>query len=407
MRAYQRLLRYVNINTQSSERGHVTPSSDSQFRLARVLAKEMTRLGLERVYTDEHAYTYGFLPATQGREQEPVVGLIAHIDTSPDFSAEGVRPFLYLHYDGRDLPLGESGRVLRTRDFPDLLDCIGHTLISSDGTTLLGADDKAGVAEILTACERLIREQLPHCGVAVCFTPDEEIGHGANLLELERFGADFAYTVDGGPAEEINFETFNAASASFLIHGVSVHPGSAKGVMVNASLLAMRINAMLPKKEIPSQTEGHEGFYHLIEMRGDVQEAELRYIIRDHDAERFQVRCDRLWAIEHAINAEYGPGTAVLSVKQQYRNMAEILAGHMEIVERAENAIRLAGLNPVRAAVRGGTDGAQLSFRGLPCPNLGTGGYAFHGPSEHIAAEDMDTVVEILLNIVCAKEKEE
>ncbi|MCR5844386.1 MAG: peptidase T [Oscillospiraceae bacterium] len=407
MRAYERLLRYAAVDTQSREGAETVPSTEKQYAFAWLLRNELQDLGMTRVYTDPHAYTYAFLPASPGMENEPVIGLIAHIDTSPAFSGEGVRPLLHRRYSGKAIKLGRSGRVLSPEDFPDLKRAVGKTLITTDGTTLLGADDKAGVAEIMTVCERLIRSGRPHCAVAVCFTPDEEIGHGANLLELERFGADFAYTVDGGPAEEINFETFNAASASFLIHGVSVHPGSAKGVMVNASLLAMSINAMLPKKEIPSQTEGHEGFYHLIEMRGDVQEAELRYIIRDHDAERFQVRCDRLWAIEHAINAEYGPGTAVLSVKQQYRNMAEILAGHMEIVERAENAIRLAGLNPVRAAVRGGTDGAQLSFRGLPCPNLGTGGYAFHGPGEHIAAEDMDTVVEILLNIVCAKEKEE
>ena len=401
MRAYQRLLRYVNINTQSSERGHVTPSSDSQFRLARVLAKEMTRLGLERVYTDEHAYTYGFLPATQGREQEPVVGLIAHIDTSPDFSAEGVRPFLYLHYDGRDLPLGESGRVLRTRDFPDLLDCIGHTLISSDGTTLLGADDKAGVAEILTACERLIREQLPHCGVAVCFTPDEEIGHGASLLDLERLGADFAYTVDGDAVNEINYETFNAAAASFRIHGVSVHPGSAKGIMVNAGHIATRINALLPEAETPARTEGYEGYFHLVDIKGSVSSARLRYIIRDHDRSRFLARCEKLREIERAMNAEYGPGSVKLNLAEQYRNMEEILRDHPEVVRRAERAIEKAGLTPVTAPVRGGTDGAQLSFRGLPCPNLGTGGAAFHGPFEHISVEHMDQAVQVLVNILC------
>jgi tripeptide aminopeptidase len=282
---------------------------------------------------------------------------------------------------------------------------VGKTLITTDGTTLLGADDKAGVAEIMTVCERLLRGDRPHCAVSVCFTPDEEIGHGAELLDLERFGADFAYTVDGDEVGEINYETFNAASARFLIRGVSVHPGTAKVIMVNAALLAMRINAMLPPKDIPAETEGYEGFYHLIEMRGDVKEAELRYIIRDHDAERFQVRCDRLWAIEHAVNSEYGPGTVSLSVKEQYRNMAEILADHMEIVERAEQAIRLAGLEPVKTPVRGGTDGSRLSFRGLPSPNLGTGGAAFHGPCEHIAAEDMDTAVEVLMNIVCAEEK--
>ena len=401
MRAYQRLLRYVNVNTQSSERGRNTPSSDSQFRLARILAKEMTRLGLERVCTDEHAYTYGFLPATPGRESDPVIGLIAHIDTAPDFSAEGVKPFLYLHYDGRDLPLGESGRVLSPREFPDLLDCIGHTLISTDGTTLLGADDKAGVAEILTACERLVREQLPHGGVSVCFTPDEEIGHGASLLDLERFGAAFAYTVDGDAVNEINYETFNAAAAAFHIHGVSVHPGSAKGIMVNAGHIATRINALLPEAETPARTEGYEGYFHLMDIKGSVSSARLRYIIRDHDRERFAARCEKLRQIERAMNEEYGKGTVKLHIAEQYRNMAEILKDHPEVVRRAERAIEKAGLTPLTTPVRGGTDGAQLSFRGLPCPNLGTGGAAFHGPFEHISAEHMDQAVQVLVNILC------
>ena len=235
MRAYDRLLRYVTADTQSNEKGRNTPSTEKQFRLARLLYRELTALGMERVHLDEHCYTYGFLPASPGMEDEPVIGLIAHIDTAPDYTGAEVKPILCLHYDGRDLPLAESGHVLRPADFPDLYGCVGHTLITTDGTTLLGADDKAGVAEIMTACERLIRDRRPHCGVSVCFTPDEEIGHGAELLDLGRFGADFAYTVDGGPVEEINFETFNAAGASFRIRGVSVHPGSAKGIMVNAS----------------------------------------------------------------------------------------------------------------------------------------------------------------------------
>ena len=406
MRAYKRLLRYAAIDTQSNEdNAAVTPSTEKQYAFSWLLHCELQDLGMKQVYTDPHAYTYAFLPASPGWESEPVIGLIAHIDTAPDFSGTGVKPQTHFDYDGGDIALGTSGLVLSPRDFPELKNCVGKTIITTDGTTLLGADDKAGVAEIMTVCETLIHSDRPHCALAVCFTPDEEIGHGARLIDFKRFGAAFAYTVDGDAVEEINYETFNAASASFLIKGVSVHPGSAKDVMVNASLVAMRINAMLPADEIPARTEGYEGFYHLTDMRGDVSEAELKYIIRDHDAKRFLARCDRLREIVHEINTEYGEGTVTLTLNEQYRNMAEILADHMQIVRRAEKAIRKAGLKPRTSPVRGGTDGARLSFSGLPCPNLGTGGAAFHGPSEHIAVEDMDKVVEILLNIVCEREE--
>ena len=404
MRAYKRLLRYAGIDTQSDENADKTPSTEKQNAFSWLLHFELQDLGMKRVHTDPCAYTYGFLPASPGWEDEPVIGLVAHIDTAPDFSGTGVKPQLHFDYDGGDIALGSSGRVLSPKDFPDLKNCVGKTLITTDGTTLLGADDKAGVAEIMTACEALLHSDRPHCAVAVCFTPDEEIGHGARLMDFERFGAAFAYTVDGDAVDEINFETFNAAAASFKIKGVSVHPGSAKDIMVNASLLAMRINAMLPSDEIPARTEGYEGFYHLTDMRGDVSEAELKYIVRDHDAKSFLARCEHLREIERELNLEYGEGTVTLTLSEQYRNMAEILAEHMEIVERAEKAIRASGLEPVTRPVRGGTDGAQLSFRGLPCPNLGTGGAAFHGPCEHIAVEDMDKMVEILLNIVCQRE---
>ena len=404
MRAYDRLLRYVTADTQSNEKARITPSTEKQFRLARLLYREMKALGMERVHLDENCYTYGFLPASPGMEKEPVIGFIAHIDTAPDYSGAAVKPSLCLRYDGREIPLGESGLVLRPADFPDLYGCIGHTLIITDGTTLLGADDKAGAAEIMTACERLIRDRRPHGGVSVCFTPDEEIGHGAALLDLERFGADFAYTVDGGAVEEINFETFNAAAARFRIRGVSVHPGSAKGIMVNAAHIAARINAMLPPDEIPSKTEGYEGYYHLMEIKGNVTSATMKYIIRDHDRDSYHARCLRLREIERLMNEEYGSGTVTLDLQEQYRNMEEILSDHMEIVERAEKAIHRAGLEPVTVPVRGGTDGARLSFHGLPCPNLGTGGAGFHGPYEHISVENMDKAVEILLNIVGPQE---
>lgn len=401
MKAYERLLRYAAVDSQSDENGTSTPSTEKQFEMTRLLKNEMEAMGLERVYTDAHAYAYGFLPATPGREHDPVIGLIAHIDTAPDFSGTGVKPQLHPNYDGGDVPLGDSGRVLSPKQFPDLLSCVGQTLITTDGTTLLGADDKAGVAEILSACERLITENRSHGGVAVCFPPDEEIGHGAALLELERLGADFAYTVDGDAVEEINYETFNAAAARFEIHGVNVHPGSAKDIMVNASLLAMEINAMLPLTETPACTEGYEGYYHLTDMKGDVSFAEMKYILRDHDAKRFAAREEKMREIERAMNERYGAGTVKLTLAEQYRNMAEILKDHPEVVQRAERAIEKAGLPPVTTPIRGGTDGAQLSFRGLPCPNLGTGGAAFHGPFEHITAEHMEQAVQVLVNILC------
>ena len=401
MKAYERLLRYAAVDTQSDEdKGDVTPSTAKQLDLTALLTEEMQAMGLQRVYSDEHAYAYGFLPATPGRENDPVIGLIAHIDTAPDFSGTGVKPQLHENYDGGDVVLGESGRVLSPAQFPDLKACVGHTLITTDGTTLLGADDKAGVAEILTACERLVTEGAPHGGVAVCFPPDEEIGHGAALLDLERFGAAYAYTVDGGAAEELSFETFNAAGARFAIHGVSVHPGSAKGIMVNAALIGTEIASLLPADETPAATENYEGYYHLTDVKGDVSEAEYRYIIRDHDAEKFAARCRKLEEIAAAMNDKYGAGTVELTVTEQYRNMAEVLAHHPQVVARAEQAIRRTGLEPDILPIRGGTDGSQLSFRGLPCPNLGTGGAAFHGPYEHITAENMETVVEILLHIV-------
>ena len=403
MRAYERLLEYVKIDTQSSEETDTVPSTAGQFALAERLKAEMEKLGMERVFVDEHAYVYGFISASEGFENAPCIGFITHTDTAPDFSGCGVCPKVIDNYDGGDIVLGESGRVLEKAKFPELAEMRAQTLIVTNGETLLGADDKAGVAEIMTMCERLIREKVMHCALAVCFTPDEEIGHGAALLDLARFGADFAYTIDGGAVNEINFETFNAASACFEINGVSVHPGSAKDIMKNAALIACEINSLLPENEIPARTEGYEGFYHLLEIGGDVDRAHLRYIVRDHDAQMFKRRCERLEDIQKRMNDKYGEGTVQLTMKEQYRNMAEVLRDKMDIVFRAERAINNAGLKPVRLPVRGGTDGAQLSFRGLPCPNLGTGGFAFHGPYEHISAEAMDKVVDIITSIVSEK----
>ena len=400
MRAYERLIQYVQVHTASSEDCDRTPTTERQFDLSRLLAKEMEALGMEGVFVDEYAYVYGFLPATEGCEDKPCIGLIAHLDTIPDFSGENVKPTLVPNYDGGVVPLGESGRSLDPAQFPHLKKLIGHTLITTDGTTVLGADDKAGIAEIMTACERIVKEKLPHGRIAVCFTPDEEVGHGAALLDLERFGADFAYTVDGEEIDEINCETFNAAGAVFEVKGFNIHPGSAKDQMINAALVAMEINALLPAAERPEHTEDHEGFFHLTAMQGSVEKAELHYIIRDHDAGSFAARQKTLRQIEKYINEKYGTGTAKLSIRQQYRNMLEKLEGNMQVVELAEAAICAAGLTPVRVPIRGGTDGAQLSFRGLLCPNIGTGGYCCHGPHEHISAENMDRVTEILLHLI-------
>ena len=403
MKASERLLKYAVIYTGSDEdHAEQTPSTPEQMTLAQVLAKDMRDIGLTDVSVDTHAYVYGFLPATAGREQCPPIGFIAHIDIVNEFGTSEIHPQIVKEYDGGEIALGTSGRTLDTVQFPDLKQAIGKTVITTDGTTVLGADDKAGVAEILTMCERLVQDNLPHGKICVCFTPDEEIGHGAALLDLEKFGASYAYTVDGGAPNEVEWETFYAAAADWSIAGVSVHPGDAKDKMVNAALVAMEINGMLPPDEIPAKTQGREGFFHLCDMSGDVSAAKLSYIIRDHDAEKFLQRKQTMREIERKINETYGAGTAALTLREQYRNMAEILQHHPDVVEQAKRAIRAVGLTPVSNPVRGGTDGAQLSFRGLPCPNLGTGAYALHGPYEHAIAEQMDVMTEILLHIAQA-----
>jgi tripeptide aminopeptidase len=304
------------------------------------------------------------------------------------------------NYDGSPILLGTSGRILDPEDFPHLKDCLGKTILTTDGSSVLGADDKAGVAEIMTMCERLINGGIPHGKICVCFTPDEEIGHGAALLDLEKFGADLAYTVDGSVPGEIEYETFNAAAARLTAHGISVHPGDAMGKMINAMKVIMEANAMLPDQEVPEKTQDREGFYHLTGARGNVSEASADYILRDHDAAKFAERKEKMQEIARALNEKYGDGTVACVIKDQYRNMAEVIADHPEVVRAAEKAIRAVGLTPSSRPVRGGTDGAQLSFRGLPCPNLGTGGYAYHGFYEHAVAEEMDTCVEILLQLV-------
>ena len=402
MRAYERLIQYVQVHTSSKEGEACTPSTERQFNLSRVLEAELNRSGYQQVFVDEHAYVYGVLPATEGKENSPCIALIAHLDTIPDedFSGEGVRPQIVEKYDGSEIPLGDSGRVLSPEAFPDLTKLVGHTLIITDGTTVLGADDKAGIAEILTACEELQLEKLPHGRIAVCFPPDEEIGHGASLLDLGRLGADFAFTVDGGALDEVNFETFNAAAATVIAHGVNVHPGDAKNKMINAIHVAEEFDALLPAAERPERTEGYEGFFHLTELKGDVEKTLMHYIVRDHNAEHFEIRKDILRQAEKHLNEKYGSNTIELSIRDQYRNMEEVLRNHKNVVEMADSAIRKVGLEPKHVPIRGGTDGSQLSYRGLPCPNLGTGGACFHGPYEHISIENMDIAVEILKNLI-------
>lgn len=396
----ERFLKYVQIYTPSDETSETTPSTRWQFDLANALKEEMDVLGITGAYVDENCYVYGYLPATEGYEDVPAIAFIAHMDTVSDFCEKAAVPVIHEDYNGEDIILPEEGRVIKTSDFPHLKEMKGRTIITADGTTVLGADDKAGIAEIVTMAEELIRTGEPHGKICMAFTPDEEIGSGAGLLDLDRLGADFAFTLDGGIEGGIEYETFNAASAKIHISGVNVHPGSAKDIMVNAGAIACEIQAALPEAEQPRNTSGYEGFYHLISVNGTVEKADLVYIIRDHDRIRFEERKENVSRIVEAINVKYGEDTAQAVIKDSYYNMAEILKDHMDIVESAKKATEDAGLTALITPVRGGTDGSALSFRGLPCPNLGTGGAGYHGPFEHISLEGMERSVEVILNIV-------
>ena len=400
MEAYERLLNYVTILTPSDENSQTVPSSGCQFDLARVLEKEMKDLGLTDVYLDDKCYLYGKLPATKGYENCPSIGFIAHMDTVSDFCDHQIRPILTKNYNGEALDLGNSGLVLDPKVFPHLSSLKGRTLITSDGTTILGADDKAGIAEILTMAECLINEEIPHGPISVAFTPDEEIGSGAEYFDIDRFGAQFAYTLDGDTEGEIQFENFNACKADFEITGFNVHPGSSKDTMINACLVAMEINAALPSMETPRNTEDYEGFYHLIDMNGDVSHATLHYIVRDHDKGLFEAKKQTLHLIEKNMNEKWDKECVSLTITDQYQNMAEIIKDCPHLIENAKKACENAGVAPLVLPIRGGTDGCQLSFRGLPCPNLGTGGHAYHGPYEHISIESMEACVEVIIELV-------
>ena len=383
----ERFLKYVSFDTQSDENSTTFPSTEKQKVLLAALRDEMEALGMTEVSMDRYGYVMGTIPASEGCENAPVIGFIAHVDTSPDMSGKEVKPRVIEEYDGSDIPL--NGQLtMRVADFPELAFFKGHTLIHTDGTTLLGADDKAGVAEIMTAAEYL----LAH--------PDEEVGRGVDFFDVKAFGADFAYTVDGGMEGELEYENFNAASAKIEIQGRNVHPGYAKNKMINAIDVACELQGLLPAAERPQFTEGYEGFYHLTQMTGNVGQAELHYILRDHSAAGFQVRKETVLHAAKVLNERYGAGTVEWSIQDQYQNMAEVIQQHIHLIDHAKAAAEAVGLTPVVEPIRGGTDGARLSFMGLPCPNLGTGGYAFHGPCEHITVEGMEKTVELLCQLV-------
>ncbi len=400
MRVEERLLKYVSYWTTSDEECRQIPSSERQFELGKVLEQELRDLGLEKVTLTDHCYVYGLLPATKGYADKPAVGFISHMDTAPDFSGKDVKPQIIPDYDGNDVLLKGSGAYLKVSDFPTLKTLKGRTLITTDGTTLLGADDKAGVSEIMTAVEQIITEKIPHGDIWIGFTPDEEVGSGADLFDLDYFKARFAYTVDGDYEGEVAYENFNAASASFEINGVNVHPGEAKDIMINAALVGCEIASLLPENETPAHTEGREGFYHLTDFSGDIAHAKVNYIVRDHDKATFEKRLDTLRGIEKKMNEKYHADTVKLNIQHSYSNMLEVIEKNEYVVAIAKKAIKNVGLEPVSRPVRGGTDGARLSFMGLPCPNLGTGGYGFHGPFEHISIEGMDTAVSVIKEIV-------
>lgn len=398
-----RFLAYVKIYSTSDPESETTPSTERQWNIANYITEELKTIGLEDVSIDENGYIMGFVPANNDKN-EPTVGFISHYDTTPDFSGENVNPQIWENYDGNDLLLNkETGFTLSPSRFETLKDYIGQTLITTDGTTLLGADDKAGCAEIVTAAEYLIKHpEIKHGRIAIGFTPDEEIGRGAHKFDVQKFGAEWAYTMDGGEVGELEYENFNAAGAVVKIHGLSVHPGYAFGKMVNASLLATEFVLMLPANETPATTRGFDGFYHLTDFNSDVSEAKIQYIIRDHDADKFEARKKFMQEKVAEFNAKYGEGVAEIEIKEQYRNMKQQFEGKMHIVDIAAKAMEVAGITPDIKAIRGGTDGAQLSYMGLPCPNIFAGGLNFHGPYEYVPLESMMKATQVILNIAQA-----
>lgn len=394
----ERLIRYARIDTQSDFENNATPSTPGQWDLLNELKKEMKNIGLEEVEVDDHGYLFGTLPANT-EEQRPVIGFLAHVDTATDFTGKGVNPQRIENYDGKDISLNDKV-TMKTADFPALQNYIGHTLITTDGTTLLGADNKAGIAEIMTAMEYLIEHpEIEHGKIRVGFTPDEEIGRGPHKFDVARFGADYAYTMDGGPLGELQYESFNAASAKLTVHGTSVHPGSAKNKMVNAITVATRFQAEMPTDEVPEKTEGYEGFIHLNNFNGSVEQAILQYIVRDFDKDKFEAKKRHMEQVAAELQKEFGKEAIELELEDQYYNMREKIEPVMEIVDQAEQAMKTLGLSPDIIPVRGGTDGSQLSYMGLPTPNIFTGGENYHGKFEFISAENMEKATQVIIEV--------
>jgi len=395
-----RFLRYVSVDTQSNEDSESQPSTAKQLDLLKMLCDELNTMGV-KAELDEYGYVFGKI-ASNIDKKVPAVGFIAHVDTAPDASGKDVKPQIIPDYDGSDIALkGVNGLYLKPSDFPELLEHKGKTLITTDGTTLLGADDKAGVAEIMDAVQYIVEHpEFKHGELRIGFTPDEEIGRGVVKFDVKKFNADYAYTMDGGDLGELEFENFNAASASIHIQGLNVHPGYAKGKMKNAILIGQELNDLLPKEQRPDCTEGYEGFFHLISFKGTVEEADFSYIIRDHDSAKFSQKKELMKQAAEKINSIYGNGTATAVIKDQYRNMREQVEPHYQIIEKAQKAMEMAGVKPKIQPIRGGTDGANLSYMGLPCPNIFAGGLNFHGKMEFIPLENMQKASSVILNII-------
>lgn len=402
MTVVERFLKLVSYPTTSDEASETCPSTARQLALAQELVRQMQDMGIADAHVDQDGYVYGTVPANCDKKI-PVYGLIAHMDTSPDAPGENIRARITEPYDGGDIVLNEEKHImLSPKEYPQLKNSVGKRLIVTDGTTLLGADDKAGLAEIMAAVETILEKNIKHGEVRIIFTTDEEIGHGTDGLDVQELGCDYGYTVDGGPLGEIEYENFNAAAAVLTVHGVGVHPGSAKNVMVNAATVAMDFHALLPEDEVPEKTEGYEGFFHLTDMEGGMAKATLRYIIRDHDREKFEEKKALFAACAEKINEVYGDGTAEVDITDSYYNMKEKILPHFHLIERAENAFRANGVAPMCVPIRGGTDGANLSWAGLPCPNLSTGGYNYHGVREWIPSASLDVMTNVVVTLTAS-----
>lgn len=401
MTVTDRFLNYVKIDSQSSEKGGSTPSTAGQFSIAERIAEDLKKIGVADVVLDDKCYIYANIPPTPGREKDPKVGLIAHMDTAPAFCGTNIKPRIIKHYDGEDIILNEKlNIVLRTAEFPEITKYRGQSIIVTDGTTLLGADDKAGIAEIVSAIENIFKNNISHPAITVAFTPDEEIGAGVDNFDVDRMRTDYTYTVDGGELGELQYENFNAASATITVNGNCIHPGEGKNRMKNAILMAMEFNSMLPPAQIPAHTEGREGFFHLTDIEGNEERTVMHYIVRDHSKEIFSERKNMMLKIADYLNSKYGENTINAEIKDSYYNMYEKVKDHMEIVERAERAFEKNGIDVIDSPIRGGTDGARLSFMGIVCPNLSAGGHNFHGKYEYIPIESMEAMVNVLVDII-------